>query len=1108
MRTTHKVLALLLVLSLSSVFAFGQAISGDLTGTVVDPQGAVVSNATVVAENVATGAKSTVTTNSTGGFRIANLPIGTYNITASGAGFKESSVKGLIVELNKTVTLKLALSLTSAETIIDVTGTGTVIDTSTPQIQTTFETRQLQNASAGTGILNLSLLNAGVASSGGLGAGTGPSVSGQRPRNNNFTIEGVDNNSRSVTGPLVFIPNDAVQNFTVLQNQFSPEFGHSTGGQFNTVIVGGTNQFHGRIYDYLQNRNLNAIDVRNNSLTQNPRYDQNRLGGQIGGPILKNKLFFFGNFEYNPLGQASNPGSLVTPTAAGKTLIAGLAGLSATSKSIFAQYVPAAPVANQGTITVAGTPIPVGDLTLSSPNFQNGYYLTTSMDYVISSKDQLRGRYIYNKVTGIDVAANFPDFYQPIPNLNHVIALNEFHTFSPTLQNELRLGYNRFYNTTPSGNFTYPGLDSFPNITIDELSFNIGPDGNAPQFTVQNTYQLVDNVSWTKGAHQLKFGYEGRRVISPQTFTQRARGDYEYSTLDTWLKDLSPDVFAERSIGFPVYYGDEKDTYFFANDVWKFRPNLTLNIGLRYEYNTPTVGETTQALNQAASVPGLIDFSAPRGQKNKFMPRLGFAWSPGGNNNMVVRGGFAMAYDVLYDNIGILSLPPQLSGTIDPDISVVTNNFLANGGIKPATTAVQTFPTLAAQRAATSNYIPPDRKYPYSITYNLGIQRTFGKAYTAEVRYVGTRGVHLNVQTRLNIQSPLTATGKSLPTFMSAPSQATVDALTTTLSGLRAVGFFVPAYANAGFNQNGLVSFQPFGGSVYHGLQSQLTRQFTNGLQMQAAYTWSHTIDDSTADFFTTVLSPRRMQDFQNLKNDRGTSALDRRHRLTVAALWEPTWFNKGNWFTKNVIGNWQFAPIYTFESPQYATVRSGVDSNLNNDTAGDRTIFNAAGVTGTGSGVTPLCTSALPAGSPCGGTGTAATPTSPATVDSRPFLVGYLAKNPNAQYIVAGAGALATAGRNTLRTNPINNWDFTMGKKFNFTERTRLEFQAQFLNFFNHPQFVAGRVNDVSSATLVDVTGQSVTNVLRADNANFGKFNTVFSSVPRTVQLALKFVF
>ena len=178
-------------------------------------------------------------------------------------------------------------------------------------IQNTFDTKEVQDlptATIGLGVLNLSLLNAGVATSGGIGAGTGPSVSGQRPRNNNFTIEGVDNNSKSVTGPVVTIPNDAVQNFTVLQNQFSPEFGHSSGGQFNQTIVSGTNKWHGRVYEYFQNRNLNAIDThqmraRRPDQHHQSGFDNNRFGGQVGGPIWKDKIFFFTNQEYNPIHQ-------------------------------------------------------------------------------------------------------------------------------------------------------------------------------------------------------------------------------------------------------------------------------------------------------------------------------------------------------------------------------------------------------------------------------------------------------------------------------------------------------------------------------------------------------------------------------------------------------------------------------------------------------------------------------------------------------------------------------------------------------------------------------------------------------------------------------------
>ena len=227
------------------------------------------------------------------------------------------------VKLNQTSTANITASVSGAATTVEVSGAVATIDTTTPQIQSTFESKEAQDipwTSIGSGVLNLSLLDAGVASAGGIGAGSGPSVSGQRPRNNNFTIEGVDNNDKSVTGPLVQVPNDAVDQFTVLQNQFSPEFGHSSGGQFNQTIKSGTNQFHGRLYEYFQNRNLNAIDIKN-ALAQeangvkpfNPRYDDNRFGGQVGGPIIKNRLFFFDNAEYNPLGQAGSTGTVLSP---------------------------------------------------------------------------------------------------------------------------------------------------------------------------------------------------------------------------------------------------------------------------------------------------------------------------------------------------------------------------------------------------------------------------------------------------------------------------------------------------------------------------------------------------------------------------------------------------------------------------------------------------------------------------------------------------------------------------------------------------------------------------------------------------------------------------
>jgi hypothetical protein len=344
------------------------------------------------------------------------------------------------------------------------------------------------------------------------------------------------------------------------------------------------------------------------------------------------------------------------------------------------------------------------------------------------------------------------------------------------------------------------------------------------------------------------------------------------------------------------------------------------------------------------------------------------------------------------------------------------------------------------------------------------------------------------VQQQLNI-APGVNSSNFLPTYLSAPSQAQLDALPNNLdgptgllaqSGLYGNGTagYVPSYFNAGFFSP-ITSFQPWGASKYNGLQTQVSRSFTNGLQFQAAWTWSRALDNSTADVHSTDLTPRRAQNGQCFACDYGTSALDRRHRVTLEAIYDLPFFKKSNYFMKNVVGNWEFVPVYTFESPEYATVQSAVDANLNGDAAGDRAIYNPFGVPGTGSGVTAL-------------------------TNSQGYTVAYLATNPNAQYITASYGALANSPRNTLAMPHINNWDMSVVKRFNITERQSVEFQAQFLNLFNHPQYIPGLLNDIAS------NGQTGTirTILEPDNANFNQPNLVFSSNPRTMTLVLKYIF
>ena len=261
--------------------------------------------------------------------------------------------------------------------------------------------------------------------------------------------------------------------------------------------------------------------------------------------------------------------------------------------------------------------------------------------------------------------AALPAFYTTVPSNDYLVTLSEFHNFSPSLTNEFRLGFNRQYQVFGVGPQQYPGLDQFPNVTINELGINIGPNPVAPQGTIQNTYQGTDNLSWIKGAHTLKFGVDFRKYISPQSFTQRSRGDYEWSTLEGFLRDQIPDGPAERTTGNSIYYGDQTEFGTYVNDDWKVRPNLTVNLGLRYERTTIPTGERSQTLNAISNVPGLITFGEPKVQNLNFMPRIGFAWSPGNSGTTSIRGGFGINYDKLFDNLGILSLPPQLQQTVD-----------------------------------------------------------------------------------------------------------------------------------------------------------------------------------------------------------------------------------------------------------------------------------------------------------------------------------------------------------------------------------------------------------------------------------------------------------
>jgi hypothetical protein len=278
---------------------------------------------------------------------------------------------------------------------------------------------------------------------------------------------------------------------------------------------------------------------------------------------------------------------------------------------------------------------------------------------------------------------------------------------------------------------------------------------------------------------------------------------------------------------------------------------------------------------------------------------------------------------------------------------------------------------------------------------------------------------------------------------------------------------------------NNVTGYHPWGNSRYNGLAMQMNKRYSNNFQYIAAFTWSHAQDDSTATNFSTIFSPRRAQDFQNLRAEWADSALDRRARLTLTPMYDFRPFQKGSWLLKNVVGNWNISGTYTFQSPEMTTVQSGVDSNLNGDSAGDRAIINPAGQANVGTGVTAVKNSA-------GAT------------------VAYLANNPNARYIVAAAGALSNGGRNTLALARTNNFDMSFTKQVNINERMAVRFGVQLFNALNHAQFTGGSLSDVKVVT----TNATPRNFLVPNNADFNNYQAYVSSNPRAAQLVAKFTF
>jgi outer membrane receptor protein involved in Fe transport len=1128
-----KFIACLFVLALAAGHVLAQGFQGSIRGEITDPSGAVVPGARVTLTDQGTGETRTQTTTSAGTFEFPNLLTHSYQVKVEATGFKTFVQNNVKVDANRVHDVLVKMEIGQVAEVVEVSAGAEVVQTTTSQLAGTFDSQVVTQVplpisiTAGESPLyNLAILQPGTTSQPGGVEGEGGAIGGNRPRDNNFVIDGIDNNRVDVTGSSLPVITDAVSEFTLITNQFSAEYGHSTAGQFIVSTKSGTNEVHGNLFYFVNNRNFNAADnltkaaIARGDLRDKPRFDRNQVGGTLGGPIIKDHFFLFGAYQYTTLGQAATPGAATeVPTAAGYATLSQLAGSPGTGISsvmldiLRNNITPAASRSRTLNIIRADTgatvPVEVGVLTPSAPNFFNEHDFHINGD-VVTARHRHSVRTLYNRIRQPDVPSFFPlsQFIGDVATDGRSITYSDAFTISPTLINEFRVGYRRFIQalTLPTDLRRPSTLDVFPNFTIDELNLTFGPTEESPQSTAINTYQAVDQITKIVGGHNIKTGVDFRWWIAPSDFLPRSRGEYTYTDLTSYIGDLIPNGSngGLRGVGTGVFAGNQKAIYTFFQDDWKARPRLTLNLGLRYEYSTNPRDANLQALNSIASVPGVIEFLQPRTDRNNFGPRIGLAWDPLGDGKTSIRAGFGIAYDVIFQNLTLLQLPPQFQQELDidtacafptpPPYCATRSGFIAAGGL-PFVPLPPTTPEAA--RTATQSLIV-DTVAPETYTWSLSMQREFFRDFLVELRYVGTRGLHLPAQIRLNAGIPPSF---NLPTFFRPGDVPSSIALTApSLADFQAA--IMRRLASFGFQSN-LTAFEPEGNSIYHGASIQVERRFSRGLYLNSAYTFSRTLDDSTNELFTSFVNPRRPQDPFNVRDEWGLSALDRTHKFTTGFIYETPKIEGAGRFANAFVNGWQINVNYIAETGQPVTPLSFIDANGNRDTAGDRTIVNpfAAQDARTGTDVSFICrgaggaTSIAPSAVACGGAAN---------------VVGYLANNPSAKYVQAQVGAKATAGRNTERAAGLNNWNLGFFKNTYFSESTYLQFRVELLNAFNHPQHTLGAGTVFRFFSNARENGQALVD---PTNPSFLRPEEIFggyagSGFNRFLQLGLKLFF
>ena len=1051
-RLAVSLLATLTIAAVLPPDSSAQMTRGGISGTVRDTTGAIVPGATVVVTNVATNAVQTTVSDANGFYRVGALEPGTYTVVVELAGFGTVEQRNVLVRSALDAPLDITLSPARVGETVNVTAeAATVLNKSNPTIATTIPARAVEELPlpGGRNINNLVLTIPNSSSTTGQGA---YAINGNRPRNNNYMVDGSDNNDISVTIATSQIVPEAVAEFQVLQNPYSVEFGRNTGGQINVITKSGSNSFAGDVFDYYQTSGLNSrtnIEKASNpDITTPAKLIRHQAGGDIGGPILRDKAFFFGLYQRDSQQPGERPSGTTVriPTAAGWAALQGVPlgpGQSAASRQAvlqqigFLQDVLAGnpTFRNVSTTLVNSVPIETGQTNL--PLIDPSLYHTWlgRADFRPWASDTITARYSLNDRTDEGIAATGfgPRFMANQALLDTNLALSNAHIFSSRTLNEFRFSWVR-------RDLDFPENDpESPTATISGL-FQIGGDSNFPQGRLTDSYQFSNTLTWNAGRHGLKFGADIRYNDVANRAAFNSKGTFTFDNLETYMNNVAFRV--QQALQTSSWEAQQWQSYFFVQDDFRVTPDLTLNLGLRYEIADVPLGMfgATDPQSLGVGVPGPV-----KKDTNNWAPRAGFAYSPRTNNwllgdgETVFRGGFGMGYDVLFHNLLIVNASnyPRVVtlDVLNPDPRTV--------GLYPNRlqgSATPTFDPLAGYVNSAENTENPEQRF-YSVT----MQREVGK-YTFEVGYSGSRGYKGINQIDLNPARVVTPEQAAL--VQSTRNSAAIPApQARRLNPAWGSRVQIPAYVGPGGSD---VEAR----SEYNAVFVSANRRLVDGLLVNASYTFSKWMSNNDASLGEggTESASQRPQDYFDYEAEWSRSTFDRPHRLAVSYIWEVPGPRSG--VLGQVLGGWQLSGVTQGQSGRPFTIITNVDSNGDGNTGSDRPNINPAGsfvwdeqhrnFTNNGYYVVPLGSNNLP---------------------------------------LANSLGNGNAPRNSERMAPFWNTDLALMKRFNLPGDVRFTVRVDALNAFNQDNY-GGAPNTTIPASFRQMNSPS----FGQNNNNWGR--------------------